>query len=76
MASSGKKLIKGGNNHLVNILLQFSKLKSVLESPTQPGARGLVDPTGFNSWADKGVANSILPSIKEKSQIPTTKKSF
>ena len=46
-------------------LLQFSKLKSVLESSTQPGARGLVDLTRFNSWAGKRVASSILPSVKE-----------
>ena len=52
-------------NFLTNILLQFFKLKSVLESSIQPGARGLVDPTRFNSWAGKRVASSILPSVKE-----------
>ena len=40
-------------------------MKSVLESSTQPGARGLVDPTRFNSWAGKRVASSILPRVKE-----------
>ena len=50
---------------MTNILLQFFKLKSVLESSTQPGARGLVDPTSFNSWAGKRVASSILPRVKE-----------
>merc|ERR1712004_252496 len=44
---------------------QFFKLKSVLESPTQHGIGGLVDPTGFNSWAGRGVASSILPNVKE-----------
>jgi len=24
-----------------------------------------VDPTGFNSWAGRGVASSILPNVKE-----------
>ena len=24
-----------------------------------------MDPTGFNSWAGRGVASSILPSVKE-----------
>ena len=50
---------------LTNILLQFFKLKSVLDSSTQPSARGPVDPTRFNSWAGKRVASSILPSVKE-----------
>ena len=59
-------MIREDNCQLTNILLQFSKLKSVLESPTQPGTGGLVDPTGFNSWAGRGVASSILPKIKEK----------
>ena len=45
--------------------MQFFKLKSVLESSTQPAARGLVDPTRFNSWAGKRVASSILPNVKE-----------
>ena len=49
---------------LTNILVQFFKLKSVLESSTQPGARGLVDPTGFNSWTGRGVASSIVPTAK------------
>ena len=44
--------------------MQFFKLKSVLES-SERGARGLVDPTGFNSWAGKRVASSILPNVKE-----------
>ena len=48
--------------YLTNILLQFSKLKSDLESSTQRSAK---DPTGFNSWAGGGVASSILPSVKE-----------
>ena len=47
---------------MTNILLQFSKLKSDLESSTQRSAK---DPTGFNSWAGGGVASSILPSVKE-----------
>ena len=51
--------------YLTNILLQFSKLKSVLEFPTQRVAEGLMDPTGFNSWAGRGVASSILPTAKE-----------
>ena len=53
------------NCYLRNILLQLSNLKNVLESPTQHGTGGLVDPTRFNSWAGKGVASSILPSVKE-----------
>ena len=42
--------------------MQFFKLKSVLESSAQRSAE---DPTGFNSWAGRGVASSILPSVKE-----------
>ena len=64
MASSGVILMKE-IHFLTNILLQFFKLKSVLESSTQPGARGLVDPTRFNSWAGRGVASSILPRVKK-----------
>ena len=51
---------------MTNILLQVSNLKSVLESPSQRGAGDLVDPTRFNSWAGRGVASSILPSVKTK----------
>ena len=38
-------------------------MKSVLGSPSQ---RGAGDPTRFNSWAGRGVASSILPSVKTK----------
>ena len=40
---------------MTNILLQFLKLKSVLESQTQPGGGG-----------GKRVASSILPNVKEE----------
>ena len=50
---------------MINILLQFFKLKSVLESSTQHDLGGPVDPTRFNSWAGRGVASSILPRVKE-----------
>ena len=59
---------------LTNILLQFFKLKSVLESSTQLGARGPVDLTRFNSWAGKRVASSILPNVKEVTLAARVKK--
>ena len=59
---------------LTNILLQFFKLKSVLESSTQHDLGVLVDPTRFNSWAGKRVASSILPSVKEVTLAARVKK--